>query len=1295
MQTTSRPEPERATATARLLRGAAPWLVGLIEVLGWAAFISLAAIFLALRYRVLPDIERYRDDIVAVVSQSIGLRVKIGAIRADWRGLRPELEFTDVRIYDSRGREALALPKVQNVVSWSSVLFAELRLSSLTISGPRLVLRRDAAGTLHVAGIVLDPRRDEHRLADWVLGQSEIVIRDAEITWQDDERAAPPLVLSGLTFRLRNAGDRHLMGLSARPPAELGTTLDLRAALEGRSTANPATWSGRIYAALGYTDLAGWSQWIDYPVEVREGQGAVRLWATLGEGKVMSATADVALTKVAARLGESLPVLELSALSGRLQGQKTASGYEFSARNLALLREGKASMRSTSFVLAWDPAAANAPEHGVLLANLIELEPLAQLSEYLPFPAGLRQRVSELAPRGNLLDLRFEWRGRLPDASEFSARGRFTGLGMKAWGSIPGFEGISGSLEATRDRGLLQLSSRNSALEVPKIFPEPRVRLDAMSANIAWTHPREGELDVRLSSLSFANADLAGTAFGSYAFVGDGPGVIDLTAQLSHAEGRTLQKYLPLATIMGEKTRHWLASSILAGEASDVRLRLRGDLRKFPFTDPATGEFRVAARIDGGVLDYADGWPRIDSIEGELLFDRDHLQVIGRSGTILGAALANVRVAIPSVVSEPRVLQIAGEATGPTGQFLDYVARSPVRRMIDGLTDGMSATGSGKLDLKLKLPLADMASSKIEGEFRFSNNAIALGHGLPPIDRAAGTVGFTESSLTLSDTGGRMLGGTVSFSGGSKQGSGLRIDARGTAAVADLARVLDHPWGRMLSGSLSYAASLTVRDQHTTLSLESPLRGVSSVLPAPLDKAVGDALPLRVEEVASEGETRDRISVTLGGRVAAEFLRRRDGGAMALQRASIELTPVAGRALRLPERPGVLVYGSLENLDLDRWLALFPDQGPSLGPTAFDLKLGVLDAFGKRLNKVTLNAGADGGGWSANLECDEMAGDLAYQDAAGGKLSARLSRFRIPDDSPDSRAAPAMRVRDLPAVDLIAESFTFRGKHLGRVEIAARHSGTDWRIEKLVMVNPDASMSGNGVWRTGEPSATSIEFQLDANDTGKFLDRVGYPNLVKGGKASLGGRLSWRGDPTKIDFPTLTGELALKAEDGQFLEIEPGIGKLVSLMSLQMLPRRITLDFRDVFSKGFQYDSITSSLSVNQGVMTTKDFKMRGPAAEVELSGQTDLARETQDVKARVIPSLGDSASTVVGLLNPIAGVATLFAQRALKNPLGQIFSYRYSITGTWSEPQVKQLTAGLPVDEATPDGGSRSGEGN
>ncbi|HEX2650851.1 MAG TPA: AsmA-like C-terminal region-containing protein [Burkholderiales bacterium] len=1284
-------------------------LLRALEILAWASFFAFAAIFLSLRYWILPDIERYRGDIVAAISQAIGLQVEIGKLAGDWQGLHPRISIADVRVHDRDGREALVLPLVENVVSWHSLVVGGLRLRSFTIDGPKLTVRRDKDGKIFVAGIGVSGERGDGRLSDWILRQKEIVVRGAEVEWVDEKRGAPALELSALNFRLANDGNEHSAGLSARPPRELGPGLDVRAQLEGASVKQPDKWSGRVFAELGSTDLAGWRPWVDYPVDLRRGRGALRVWLTLGGGEITHATADVALSRAAARLASDLPLLEVTSVRGRLYGRRAGAGYEFGVRGLSLETPGTPPMNATSFRASWQPAAAGAPQRGMIDANLLELGPLAHLAEFLPFPDDLRKLLAELGPQGNLLDARFDWTGRLPDEAQFSARSRFTGLTLRAWRSIPGFANLSGSLEASEKKGTLKLASRKSRLDLPKVFPEPAIALDSLEGELGWERAGDGAVTVQLNKLGFANEDLAGTASGSYRYAGEGPGIIDLSARLTRADGRNTAKYLPLSSIMGENTRAWVASALLGGQASDAQLRLKGDLRDFPFADPAKGEFQMNAKVTGAILDYADGWPRIEGIEGDLGFDRDKIEVLGRAGTILGAKIANVRVTLPSLLANEKHVLVEGHAEGPTAEFFSFIQKSPVRRMVSGFTDGMSASGSGKLNLRLDLPLGALARSKVAGEYQFAGNNVTVDPRLPPVERAAGRVAFTESTLQVHDVRGQLFGGETRISGGTRADAGVVINAEGRMTVEGIRPVFDHPWRRRLTGSSRYSATVAVKEGRAQVSFDSTLEGVGSQLPVPLSKNPAEALPLHVDVFPGDG--RDRISLHLGRVAAVELLRGppappgpaaagalpsapspQPAGPLQVQRAVITLNPAPGEAQKIPERRGVTVRGSLPALDLDRWLPLLgegPGGGGATGAgggegASFDLKVGVLDALGKRMRAVIMLGVAEAGGWSATMSTQEFAGELSYRSEGSGKLLARFARFSIPEDSPGTKSGES--AKDLPSVDIVAESFTHRNRKLGRIEILARHEGSDWRIDKLSMLNPESSLQGTGVWKTGEASRTSIKFKLAVSNVGQFLTRFGYAEHVNGGRGGLEGTLSWNGDPVTMDYATLGGELKMTAEDGQFLEIEPGIGKLVSLMSLQMLPRRIALDFRDVFSKGFQFDRISSGLDIERGVMAVKDFRMRGPAAEVSMSGQVDLSLETQALSVRVIPQLGDTASTVVGLVNPVAGVATLIAGRMLKNPVGKLFAFDYSIQGTWTDPKVEKVqTAVVTVPQEIP----------
>jgi uncharacterized protein (TIGR02099 family) len=1040
-----------------------------------------------------------------------------------------------------------------------------------------------------------------------------------------------------------------------------------------------------VYAELGYTDLAGWRAWVDYPMDVRKGQGALRLWGTLSQGRITRATADVALTGAAAHLAADLPLLEVDSVHGRLHGQETRQGYEFGVRNLALDAARGAAMQSTSFRATWQRAEANRAQRGAVNADRIELAPLAHLADFLPFPADLRKVLVEISPQGNLFDVRFDWTGELPEAA-FHARARFAGLAMNAWRTIPGFSGLSGQLDATELRGSLQLTASQAELDLPRVFPEPRIGLQSLNGEVQWEWRDADTLNVRIPGVSFANADLAGTAFGSYQYAGAGPGVIDLSAQLARADGRRTARYLPLGSILGEQTRKWLASSILAGQASDVRFRLRGDLRDFPFIDAAKGQFQVAAQVKGGVLDYADGWPRVEAIDGELLFERDRMEIVARSGRILDAAIANVRASIPSLLAEPALLTITGQAEGPTAEFLAYVQRSPVRGMIDGLTDGMRADGRGRLQLRLDLPLDDLAATRVAGEYRLAGNQVIVDPRLPSVERVSGRVSFTESSLALSDVRGQLFGGPVAISGGSVP-DGVAIVARGEATVQGVGALFDHPWRAQLSGGAAYTATVALREGRTQITFETPLRGVASSLPPPFAKGAGETLPLRVE--VHPGADGDRIGLAVGSLAVAEFHRQKQGNTMVLARAGLLLNPAPGDAPRVPERRGVTIHGALPAFDFDRWRPLLAAGGDAGMPASFDVRVGTLDLLGRRLGGVAVRGASDAAGWAASVSATELAGDLTYRAAGRGTLVARLKHFTLPAVSPGAAvAAPGVSVfaegtagSDLPAVDFVADSFSHGELRLGRVEVQAQHEGANWRIERIAIVNPEGSLSGKGLWQTAGASRTTLDLRLESSDVGKLLARLGHPGRISGGKGTLEGALEWSGEPTKLDFPSLAGQLSLQAESGQFPQINAGFGRVLSLVSLNL---------SEATAKGYAFDTITGAFTLKGGVAHSEDLKIRSSAAEVTMKGDVDLGGETQDLQARVVPTVRRGVTTLATIINPAVAIGVAVGQAVLKDPIGQIFSAEYKITGSWSDPKAERIdVAPPPVSPGDPSAGN------
>jgi uncharacterized protein YhdP len=143
------------------------------------------------------------------------------------------------------------------------------------------------------------------------------------------------------------------------------------------------------------------------------------------------------------------------------------------------------------------------------------------------------------------------------------------------------------------------------------------------------------------------------------------------------------------------------------------------------------------------------------------------------------------------------------------------------------------------------------------------------------------------------------------------------------------------------------------------------------------------------------------------------------------------------------------------------------------------------------------------------------------------------------------------------------------------------------------------------------------------------------------------------------------------------LQADPGLAKLLGVLSLQSLPRRLTLDFNDVFSKGFAYDEVRADVQLNAGVATTSNLRMVGPSATVLMDGSFQLAAETQQLNILVLPDLNATAGSLVYsilIANPAMGLASLLADAVLKTTISKVFSVQYKVTGPWANPMVERV---------------------
>ncbi|MCX8086226.1 MAG: YhdP family protein [Rhodocyclaceae bacterium] len=1258
------------------MRPALRLIGGLLIVLYFAA----GVLILAGRYWLLPDIERHRPFIERELSAAMGLPVKIDALAADWRGFYPRLAIGGLQLHDREGRLALAFERVEAEIG-SSSLWRGLHLRRLEILAPQLEIRRDAAGRLFIAGLPIN-LAGESDFADWLLRQGRIRVLKARVVWHDELRGAPPLELQDLDFELRNAGRRHHFGLLATPPAEVAARLDLRGELIGRDPADWASWRGRLYAELPQLDLSAWHPWLDLPFEWSQGRGSARLWLEFAELMPTGFTADLQLNEVRLRLAPDLPPLELVALQGRLAAQRSEKGFTGEIRRLTLATREGVVLPETEVHLSLDVSARSAG--GRFAANRLDLGALSALAGHLPLPQAIHERLQRYQPRGRLSGLEFSWQGELAAPTHWRAKGQFAELALAAAEGLPGFAGFSGSIAGDETAGEARLQGQQAALILPGVFAEPQLALASLEAELGWKKRRDG-LEFSLARAVFRNADAAGEVTGTYRYGGQGLGEIDLAARLPKAAGQAVWRYLPL--VVNKDARDWLKNGLVGGVAEDVTLRLKGPLARFPFRDGKSGLFQVKGKILGAKLVFAPGWPEMTGIDGDLLFEGARMVIHGQRADIMGVALSGITAEIPDLEAPEEILHVKGTAAGATQRFLDFIEASPVGARIDHFTAPMRATGQGQLELKLTMPLRRVANTQVEGRYRFAGNELKVLPELPILTALQGEFAFTADRLQAKGVRGRWLGMPITLDVTSLAGGGVRVNAAGRLAAQMLRQEYGWPIFEHLSGETPWRASVTVKKPSAELRIESSLEGLSSSLPEPFNKSALAALPLNV--TGRIGPRGDEWNATLGEAAALRLQESEAGwrGRLSLGRALMRAPPA------LPAR-GVLVTLAQSRLDLDAWrkLLLAPRNGavadaPKLPQvSALDVRSDEVQLSGRRFHDLRLSGTQAEGRWRFALESREAQGQLAWEGGGRGRLSGKLQRLHLSAGLEGaSWEAEPPQGEEPPAIDLAIEELRLREMSLGEARLKAEPRGDGWQAQ-LEVKNEAARLTGEGRWRSQKGAAQSrLDFKLDIADAEKLMKRLGLPDAVRRGAGRLEGELAWAGPPFAFDLASLSGRLKAEFEKGQFKKLEPGVGRLLGVLSLQALPRRITLDFRDVFSEGFAFDTIAAEASIERGIMQVDPLRIDGPAARVMLTGKLNLLAETQELKVRVQPSVGETVATGTMLVNPVAGAVVWLAQKAMNDPFGQAFAYEYAITGGWGDPKVEKLSRAASETKSAP----------
>lgn len=1289
-------------------------LLRAVRILAASLIIAVALLLGAVRVA-LPLVGDYRPEVAYWVGQMLGQQVHIGGLSAGWEGWTPEVDITDVILFDpATGKEVarfararLTLDVLASLREWT------FRPGRLLIAGAALSVTRLSDGSLTIAGMGeqagTPPGRGE-ALIVWLLGQPRLRVQNATLQWHDLTSQNGAIALRDVNLRIHNHGDHHqVRGAGDLPPA-FGTHVTFAADVQGNPLGRD--WSGTLFLAGKRLALSAWPiQDASTPLRLAGGTADVRLWTTWSHARLQRLQAQVDVEDLAVQAASRELTFESG--GGDVLLRRTDRGWSLDLDGAHLTTESgrwpetRASVRLVS-------TADGTGKRYVGQINFLRLQDVVPLvSAAVPTPVAAS--LSELAPRGDLEDVNFV----LPASGDlqqgYFLQARFRDLATRAYGRIPGVSGAAGRVEVQPLGGTLEIDDHPLEVTAPALYDQP-LAIRHAHGRIEWQWGAGG-WSVQTPELAASNQDLslqlAGTAREAQA---GGSPQLDLVARLEHANLARLPRYLP-AGVVPAHLRGWLVRALRSGEITSGAVLVHGALADFPFDQ---GQGRLTARLDlqSTKLDYAAGWPTLDAQRIALRFEGRGLHIALSGGSLLDAHIPDATAKITDLGSAAPVLEADGRIDSGLGTLLRVLRESPLAAVHAKVLGQLRAGGETHLALHFALPLAGGGAPHFDGQLDLHAASLAVA-GDPALDLSAmnGTVRFSDRGIEAQGLEARYLGEPIRVEVGPTRGKagGTTIRLVGTADAKTLVRMLGRlpggaeaapsppVLGAILDGKTKWQATVALpKDLSATSSvpvrLDSDLRGLALKLPPPFDKVAETPRTLALETSLGSGDTY-RVRARYGDIVGALLDLHESKEGLSLQQGRIEF---GAGAPKLAEGGGITVGGDVADFSIERWIHFIdslPHQaatrtdthsegsdwhfGPALlaNLRAVQIHFGRLTLVGYPFPDTTLDAkrGPEGG-WKGKVLGKTLQGSIDVPPHPGPApvlvaldrmdLAERIEHFPITID-------PA----HIPPIAFTCRKLVYQSHPLGGVRLVTTPEKDGLRVDTLDISGDVYHATGKGYWHLVDGHHSShLQATVRSDNLGAMVTAFGYAGSgIAGGDTEIMLNGSWPGPPADFALKNLNGNLHIRATNGRLPDVDPGTaGRVFGLLSLQALPRRLTGDFSDLFQSGLAFDVIEGSFNLAGGDAYTNDLHLQGPAVRIDVAGRVGLAAEDYDEVVTVSPNIGSTLPLAGAFLGPAgigAGAAMWLAEKLFDSDfLGRALAQQYTVTGPWRDPVVKPL---------------------
>ena len=1235
--------------------------------------VILAALLLGAFRMFAASLPGYKQELQAWVADTLDLVVEYNGIDLRMGIAGPELAFFDAEVFRKDSTRPFVVATRASVVIDPLALFLDRRLvpTRLVFDGIQVTLQRMSDGTFSVAGAPQAETSDTINALE-LPEEVSLQVRDSEVLYVDAQRDIR-WQFSDVRADVEQEFRAFSIDLSAIAPEQLGERINVTA--DGfTSGISTITDDWRAFVALRNMRMEGIKAlWPD--AQIAAGGGDVSVWLQSDDGTIASALADVALEDVVIPyLGEQHEFERIEFI-GELAVEADFWSVVFSDVNIA----GSAGTwpRGTTTSVNWH---ADGSQFEVL-SQYLQLGDLLPIAAAAP-PSDIRDRYLALAPRGTLEDIVVRKPAEHSDA--FEVAGRFTELGISQWNGFESISGLSGELRADTGGGTLELSSPSVTLRNSELIDRP-IELSQLGGFVQW---REGRDATRVLSdeLSFEwlGATLSGSGEISVPHDDSSP-FIDFSADITSVGIVEVLPYV-LAAPMQQGLHNWLVSALGEGTLEQTEIEFYGPLDAFPF-DGGEGEFVSRTQVSGGAVNYVTDWPRAEGLEGVLEFRNAGVSVAGRL-QVLGNVSEDVVVAVADV--RRPILTVDGNTQGPLGDVLEFLLGAPlIANYLGPDYEKLRApAGIAQVRIDLDVPLPDNEGYTLEADLDVVDGVLGLAGFGPQATQLSGRLSLVDGTVSGTGIRATFLDGPAIAEVESlgEDGYRTRVSFAGEVSADSVVNAFDLPYGTHVAGQTRWEGSLLLPNiaaatgnerAPTIVNIQSNLNGVALRIPAPFDKAPGDATNLELSFAFPSDGGLEVVSHLGANRHFAGAWSSTDDG-LVFTNGTLNFGPEADL---IDPDDGLAIVGDLPAIDFDEWLDL--SGAPGIGAAGLmlseaDLRFADLRLWNQALGPVELRVERVQEYFDITVDSSVLAGRIQLPQSLETRAPITASLQRLYWQPGQREQGNTADPRRWPGFELEIEDFRLGARQIGSVAALVEADPLGLRLVSFNSSSSGLVAEGSGAWLVDRGATTSrIAVSANSFDVSAALSDFDFDPVLSGNEAQISAALRWPGGPSGDWLDHVSGDLSLRIAEGSMLDIEPGAGRLVGLMSIVALPRRLALDFRDVFNRGFVFDEISADFTIVDGDAFTDNLKLAGPSAEIGVAGRTGLRDRDFRQQAVVTAEPGNMLPTVGGLIAGAGvGAALLIFTRIFKEPLKGIGRASYCITGSWDDPTVERLTA-------------------